>query len=442
MNGITPGTRVYRFPQGFLWGTSTSSHQVEGDNRSNDWWEYEQQGRVPHRSGDACRHYELFEHDFDLAMSCGQNAHRFSIEWSRIEPIEGQWNLEALGHYRDVIHALRQRGLEPIVTLHHFTNPAWFTRRGGWVRNDSPKLFARYVEHICTALGPPVKYWLTLNEPTVQVMQGYITGEWPPCFKSAWGKAARAFRNLARAHSAAYRVLHQNLPGIMVGFAHSAPVIVPCRPTRVRDRLVAAVRDAVLNRAFFYLVGARRGRPSTTVNLDFIGINYYTRNIVRSSGWGLGAVVGRACQQEHHRDLGPLSTIGWEIYAEGLTTALQRFSQYGRLLLVTENGIATDDETVRRDFIVAHLAALGQALENGVQVFGYLYWSLMDNFEWAHGTRARFGLAAVNSETQERLPRPCIEDFERVCRENLLWSDADAGSRLMSPCRNDGASVP
>ena len=163
MSRSAPGKRVYRFPQGFIWGASTSSHQVEGHNRSNDWWEYEQLGRVPHRSGDACCHYELFEHDFDLAMSWGQNAHRFSIEWSRIEPIEGQWNMEALAHYRDVIHALRERGLEPIVTLHHFTNPAWFTRRGGWVRNDSPKLFARYVEHICKALGPPVKYWLTLN---------------------------------------------------------------------------------------------------------------------------------------------------------------------------------------------------------------------------------------------------------------------------------------
>jgi beta-glucosidase len=138
--------KVHRFPQGFLWGASTSSHQVEGGNRWNDWWEHEQSGRLPHVSGDACRHYERFEQDFDLARSWGHNAHRFSIEWSRVEPSEGRWNTEALQHYREVIRALRKRGLEPVVTLHHFTNPAWFAERGGWSRNDSAGLFARYSE--------------------------------------------------------------------------------------------------------------------------------------------------------------------------------------------------------------------------------------------------------------------------------------------------------
>ena len=140
--------KVYKFPRGFLWGASTSSHQVEGDNRWNDWWEYEQAGRLPHKSGDACRHYERFEQDFDLARSWGHNAHRFSIEWSRIEPSEGNWNMEALAHYREVIRALRERGLEPVVTLHHFTNPAWFSRRGGWLRRDSASLFTRYAEQV------------------------------------------------------------------------------------------------------------------------------------------------------------------------------------------------------------------------------------------------------------------------------------------------------
>src|SRR4029453_11335654 len=157
-----------------------------------------------------------------------------------------------------------------------------------------------------------------------------------------------------------------------------------------------------------------------TRNLDFVGINYYTRNIVRSRGWNLGAVIGRACQLPHHDDLGPLSAMGWEVYPAGLLTALKDFSRYGLPLLVTENGLATDDEAMRRDFVVQHLASLGEAVQNGVDVIGYLYWSLIDNFEWAHGTRPKFGLAAVNFGTQERVPRPCVEDFQRVCRDNQL----------------------
>lgn len=408
---------AYHFPPGFLWGASTSSHQVEGDNRQSDWWEYEQAGRVPHLSGDACRHYELFERDFDLARSWGHNAHRLSLEWSRIEPAEGTWNLDAVSHYRAVIRALSERGLEPIVTLHHFTNPAWFSRRGGWRRRDSATLFARYVEHAAAHLGGSVKYWLTINEPTVYVMQGYINGEWPPGLKTAWTGAVRAFRNLARAHRVAYEVLHRTRRGVMVGFAHSAPVIQACDPGRRRDRLAAKVRDLILNRVFFDLIGA--GGPSPR-SLDFIGINYYTRNIVRSRGWGLGALAGRACALDHHPDHGPISTMGWEMYPAGLHSTLERFSRYGVPLLVTENGIATDDEALRRQFLIQHLDSAGQALANGVDLIGYLYWSLMDNFEWALGTTAKFGLAAVDFATQARVPRPCVEDWSRVCRENRL----------------------
>jgi beta-glucosidase len=414
--------RSYRFPRGFLWGASTSSHQVEGDNRWNDWWEYEQLGRLPHISGEACRHYERFEQDFDLARSWGHNAQRFSIEWSRIEPSEGTWNIAALAHYREVIRALRERGLEPVVTLHHFTNPAWFSRSGGWLRSDSAAVFARYVEHTVRNLGAEVKYWLTINEPTVYVIQGYINGEWPPFSKSAWLKAAIAFRNLSRAHVAAYQMLHRSRSDIMVGFAHNASLIEPCSARRKSDRVAAALRDLIWNRAFLYLLGARPyNLRQAARNLDFIGLNYYTRTIVRSSGWGIGAVLGHTCQLTHHHSRGPISAIGWEVYPAGLKAVLENFSQFGLPLLVTENGIATEDESLRREFVIKHLESLAGALEKGVDVIGYLYWSLIDNFEWALGTRPRFGLAAVDYSTQQRLPRPCVEDYSRVCRENQLF---------------------
>jgi beta-glucosidase len=414
--------KTYHFPPGFLWGASTSSHQVEGENRWNDWWEYEQLERLPHRSDEACRHYALFEQDFDLARSWGHNAHRFSIEWSRIEPSEGKWNMDAVAHYREVIRALRERGLEPVVTLHHFTNPAWFSRSGGWLRSDSAEVFARYAEYTAENLGTEVKYWLTINEPTVYVLQGYINGEWPPFLKSSWIKAAIAFRNLSRAHVAAYRALHRNHPGIMVGFAHNASLIVPCNPGRRADRMAAMLRDFILNRAFFHLIGTRaRNLRQIARTLDFIGLNYYTRTIVRSSGCGIGALLGRTCRLPHHRDQGPTSIMGWEVYPPGLKAVLENFSQFGLPLLVTENGIATEDESLRREFIIKHLQSLAGALAKGVDVIGYLYWSLIDNFEWALGTKPRFGLAAVDFNTQRRLPRPCVEDFSRVCRENQLF---------------------
>ena len=414
-------SKAFTFPANFLWGASTSSHQVEGDNRQSDWWEYEQSARLPYKSGAACRHYQLFEQDFDLARSWGHNAHRLSIEWSRIEPAEGHWDVDATSHYAEVIRALQARGLEPVITLLHFTNPAWFARRGGWLQRDSAQLFARYAEYVGEHLGAGVRYWITINEPTVYVQQGYVNGAWPPCLKSSWVKAAIALRNLSRAHIAAYRALHRGRRQIMISFAHHAPLIMPCNPGRKRDRLAAAWRDLLFNDAFFYLIGAlsQRGR-STHKYLDFIGVNYYTRNIVRSVGWGPGAFFGRVCRSPHHSDRGPISTTGWEVYPPGLGAILEKFSKLSLPFLVTENGIATDDEVLRREFIIQHLESLAEALERGVEVIGYLYWTLMDNFEWALGTKPHFGLAAVDCNTQQRLPRPCVEDFGRICRENRL----------------------
>ncbi len=177
-----------------------------------------------------------------------------------------------MAHYRAVIRALRQRGLEPIVTLHHFTNPIWFARRGGWVCRNSVQLFARYADYVVTHLGADVTYWLTLNEPTVYVMQGYINGEWPPFARMAWRQALLVCRHLARAHVAAYRVLHQRRPGVRVGFAHNASYVMPCHPTRRRDRVAAALRDWVLNHAFLRLLGMRfRDVSHQTKYLDRIG---------------------------------------------------------------------------------------------------------------------------------------------------------------------------
>jgi len=407
-----------RFPAGFLWGAATSSHQVEGGNRWNDWWEPEQTGRLPHASGDACRHYELYQQDFDLAHKWGHNAHRFSIEWSRCEPEPGTWNEREIQHYQAVVKALRERDLEPVVTLHHFTHPAWFTERGGWLRGDSVALFSRYVEKMAHCLGDFVRYWITINEPTVFLKRGFLDGRWPPFYSRSWVRASRAFGNLVRAHRAAYRVLHAHRTECLVGLSHSAPLIQPCDPTSVGDRMAAWFRDLALNRTLIRLAG---GKGSY---FDFLGLNYYTRTIVRrGSGWGPAVLFGQECHADHHPDRGPSSTCGWEVYPAGLLLTLRRLKALGLPLLITENGLATDDEELRSSFLVNHLEAVARALADGVNVLGYLYWSLLDNFEWDLGTTPRFGLAAVDYATQQRRSRPAAELYATICKTNEMATE-------------------
>jgi len=404
-----------RFPRDFLWGAATSAHQVEGGNRWNDWSRSEREGRVPHASGEACRHWQLYESDFDLARSWGHNAHRFSLEWSRIEPKPGAWDSEALAHYARVVRALRERSMEPIVTLHHFTNPDWFTASGGWLRRDAPALFTRYVERVKDVLGGEVRYWITINEPTIYVLHGFVTGDWPPHARGAWMQAARALRGMARAHVTAYRSLRSGSDPPLVGFAHSSPWIVPCDPSRPADRMAAWVRDLALNRLFLRLIGASRvGQP-----LDFLGINYYSRTFVRGER-GVRRWLGEKCEQDHHPDRGPSSDAGWEVYPPGLESSLERFSRLDIPLIVTENGIATRDERLRWTYLQEHLEALGRAVARGLPVIGYLFWSLMDNFEWALGTEARYGLAEVDFETQSRSPRPAARLLAEVSRTRLV----------------------
>jgi beta-glucosidase len=419
------------FPEGFLWGAATASHQVEGGNRWNDWWEYEQRGLLPYRSGDACRHYELYESDFDLARSLSHNAQRISLEWSRIEPAEGQWNPEAVAHYRRVIASMRARGLEPLVTLHHFTNPAWFTRSGGWVRGDSVKLFRRYADYVADQLCDQVRLWVTVNEPTVFIKHAYVGGDWPPCMPKSWFKAAKALRNLCRAHVAAYEALHRRRSDVMVGFAHSAPYVRPCRSARIADRLVARLRDFVLNDLCFLLMARSPRRV-----LDFIGINYYARQIIAWQPRGAAWLFGSECRADHHGTERSFSSLGWEIYAPGLKAVLRKFGKYGRPIIVTENGIATSDEELRVAFLTAHVAALAEALSAGIDVRGYFYWTLMDNYEWTAGFTAKFGLAAVDFETQQRLPRPIASSFKSICEGTINLSQAAAPDPNGSPVKS------
>ena len=416
-----------RFPDGFRWGTATSAHQVEGDNVHNDWWAWEQQpGRILNGdgSGSACRWWTRAEEDFDRAAALGQNAHRLSIEWSRIEPEPGRWDETALDRYREMLRGLRLRGIEPMVTLLHFTVPLWFADRGGWTRDDAPALFARFVERALPALGEHCDHWCTLNEPVGWVISACIRGRWPPGGRSVIG-AMRVATNLARAHAAAYHAIHRHQAAAQVGFANYFRLFDPADPRSALDRFVAAQQDRFVNRAFLDAVTSGRVRafpwraniPEAAGTLDFVGVNYYTRDLTRFNLLVPNRLFGRNFPGSGL----PISDGAYGvIYPEGMYRVLHLAHRYGRPVYVTENGIPDQDDDQRPAFIVSHLREVWRAIQEGVDVRGYYHWSLVDNFEWADGWSLKFGLIAVDPATQVRTERPSAQVYAEICRSNAL----------------------
>ena len=422
------------FPKDFLWGAATSAHQVEGNNINNDWWEWEQTKGPLARSGQACDQWNRFEEDFNLAQTLGHNAHRFSIEWSRIEPQEGQWDTAALEHYAQVIRSLRSKGIEPIVTLHHFTLPLWLAHQGGWDADKTPQIFARYVGIVADTLGRDVHYWMTLNEPVVYAYKGYMVGDWPPGLKSP-KVAVQVFKNLLLGHVLAYERIKEiyaekGWETPKVGIAQSVLIFRACLDRSLRDRVAARFRHWMFNHLFVqalvrgraYCMGLFRVHLPRAKTLDFIGLNYYTRDFVLHRGFGFPGILGQTCKETKAQDrhTGKDNFLSWDIYPKGLYTFLKDFSRYKLPLLISENGIATVDDAERVSFIVEHLKAMAQAMEEGVPVIGYLYWSLLDNYEWAEGYVPRFGLIEVDYTTQERKVRVSARKFEEIIRSGKL----------------------
>ncbi len=404
---------MLKFPINFFWGSATSSYQVEGNNSNVDWWVWEKKiGKE--QSAKACNHYELYEQDFDLAKSLNHNAHRLSIEWARIEPKEGEFSAKEMQHYIDVILALRKRGIEPMVTLHHFTNPIWLAELGGWENARTPELFVRYSEYVVRALSRHVNYWMTINEPSIFSSHAYLFGWWPPQKKSIL-KAKKVQDNLVKAHIKAYRMIHKvykelNLKEPSVGIAHHIPAMVACN-NALRNRLAAHLRDWCFS---FELLDTLMRNKS----LDFMGINYYSRQLVDTKGWWITNLLSDVCQQGHT----PVkkNSLGWDIYPDGLYQVLLKLKKYQMPIIITENGICTLDDDLRWEFITEHLKSVHQAIQAGVDIRGYLYWSLLDNFEWDKGFGPRFGLIEMNYETQQRTVKPSAIKFGQVCKTGQL----------------------
>lgn len=424
--------RALTFPKGFLWGTATAAHQVEGNNTNSDWWSFEQRsGAIWHgdRSGLACDWWHNAERDFDLMAAMGHNTHRLSLEWSRIEPHEGRFDATAIARYREMLTALRQRGIEPMVTLFHFSSPSWLSPRGGWRSPATVERFRRFVHHAAEQLGDLVSLWCTINEPNVYAALGYLLGEHAPGQRSLL-LYFKVLNNLLRAHGAAYRVIHSLCQGAQVGLVKNVLIF---EPLKADDRLsvqLAGLLDRLFNDLSLKAIKDGKLRPPLAPGLttygplldsvDFVGVNYYgrLRTDVRSRNGSRLSVLQPTPSAEFSDSgrNGPYS----EVYPEGIYRTLKRVSGMGRPIYVTENGLPDADDDQRPRFLLSHLAQVHRALREGIDVRGYYHWSFTDNFEWAEGWALRFGLVALDETTQTRTPRPSAELYAWIIRENAL----------------------
>ncbi len=369
-------------PDHFLVGAALAGHQVEGQNIHSNWWHAEKQGLVP-RSGSAANHYHLFDEDFAMAASLGLNSMRISIEWSRIEPKEGQWDLQAIEHYHQVFASMRKHGLTPMVTLFHWTLPQWLAAKGGFETAVGVKTFKRFVTVVAREFAAECQLWLTINEPEVFAFEGYWTKKHVP-FRRNILLTLKVYINLIRAHKAAYKIVKQAVPHAQVGLAKNVAYNEPFRKNHWLDKLIVKVANKFGNEFFINCI---------TRQLDFIGLNYYFTHTVRFS-WTSGF--------EEMNKKYPKSAMGFKTYPKGLYHLLKHFAKYRKPLYVTENGIANAADSMREDFIAEHLLEVKRAYAENIPVKGYFYWSLLDTYEWQDGYSLKFGLAEVNLESFER----------------------------------------
>ena len=440
-------TASFHFPRGFLWGTATAAHQVEGNNTNNNWWAWEQQeGRIANgeKSGLACDWWGgCWKEDFDRAAEAGQNTHRLSVEWSRIQPAPDRWDEDALEHYRHMLRGLRERGMTPMVTLHHFTDPLWLgdpstgLRRerpgersgGGWETDAVVPLFENFTRKVVEALKEYCSLWCTINEPNIYALSGYAAGAFPPGKKDL-RLAMRVAANMARGHAAAYRAIHEIQPEARAGYAlHFRPMLA-ARPGFPLDRLERNIHFNAINMAFPTAISTGVMRtplgkvriPEAKGTQDYLGLNYYSVDTVTFDLHKPGELFGRRFYPQGS----DLSDTGFNANTpEGMFTMLKWAveSYPGLPLIVTENGIECADDHIRPRYLAQHVHQIWRAVNFNWPVKGYFHWSLVDNFEWERGWTQRFGLWELDVETQARRKRPSAELYAEICRENGLSSE-------------------
>lgn len=420
---FTPKDLEY-FPENFIWGASTSAHQVEGGN-NNSWTEWEKEnssrlrrngikmvkeqasflgarlGRITrdareetnYISGKAADQYNLYPTDIKTMSDLGMNGYRFGIEWSRIEPVEGQIDQSELMHYRKVIEELRRNHIEPFVTIWHWTMPLWFSQSGGWLRKDSANIFFRYAKLLLDEFSTDVNFWITINEPIVYTSISYIVGIWPPQQKNIL-KYLTVLNNLAKAHKLVYDYAKKHHAKASIGIAKNVQVF-EYRPNDIVSALFVKCADYLWN---WYFMNKIRNHQ------DFLGINFYNRNRMRL--WKI--------DNENKKK----SDMGWELYPQGLYSASKKmYQRYKKPVYITETGLADSHDRNREWYIKKNIEAMSQALREGIDIRGYLHWSLLDNFEWDKGFWPRFGLIEVDFKTQKRTVRPSAKAYAEIIKK-------------------------
>jgi beta-glucosidase len=414
----------FQFPQGFLWGTATSSHQVEGGNTNNQWHAWEQAGKIERGevSGLAADWWGgRWREDFDRAAEAGQNAHRFSIEWSRIQPAPDRWDDEALDHYGEMAQGALARGMQPVLTLHHFTHPLWLEELGGWEYEGAAALFEAYTRRVVAALKEHVSLWCTINEPNILVIVGYVVAYFPPQVSDV-GRAFTVAHNLLRAHAASYHAIHELQPTARVGLAHHYRGIRPARPGHPVDRFLARFQSRFFND--FFADGVATGKlrllqysarvPQAAGTQDYFGLNYYTEDQVRFAWRPAEAFGARAYAED--ADMSPHDFMANQPL--GFRLALLWANRYRLPIIVTENGAEDNQDDFRRRYLLQQVQQLWRMVNVNTPIEGYFHWSLVDNFEWDRGWQQRFGLWELDIDTQERRKRPSADLYAAICKAN------------------------
>ncbi len=420
---------TYYFPEGFMWGTATAAHQVEGRNENNTWHAWEQEeGRIVdgQTSGLACDWWGgRWREDFDRAEAGYQNAHRLSIAWSRIQPAPDRWDESALDRYREMLIGLKSRKMTPMVTLHHFSEPLWVAEMGGWENEVIVELFAAFVRKTVEALKPYCNLWVTINEPNVYMYGAFVDGVFPPG-KQDLKVAIEVMRHMIQAHARAYAEIHNLQQDAKVGTAIHYRGFKPetwlpmdrwaakVFGTLFNDLFVRTLKDGVFNTII------KKERISEAVGTqDFLGLNYYSCDSVR---FDLLASKQMFAHRRYPKDAALSETGFIANLPGGMIDCVKWGAQFGVPMIITENGVEDSKDDFRRRYTVEHLHALWRIINDNYPVLGYFHWSLVDNFEWERGWTQRFGLWELDIETQARIKRPSAEMYAEICQINGIDS--------------------
>ncbi len=413
----------FKLKDGLLLGTATAATQIEGGDENNNWARFAAEGKVkdgtsPLRADD---HYSRFKEDIDLMAKMGMHIYRFGIEWSRIEPQRGVYSKAALLHYREEIKYMLSKGIRPMLTIHHFTNPLWFEDIGGFTHPDSPDIFMSLVKKVVAAFGDLVDEYITINEPNVYATNSLLWGEWPPEKRSLSALVA-AFSNMVASHIRAYRYIHRKraergYSHTLVGFANHLRVFAPeneknpahCFFAGTSEYLFQiALTDAMMTGVCRFPILRKKGVAKGKY-YDFIGLNYYSRSTVNKFADGVREGVFK-------------NDLGWEIYHEGLITLSNAlFQKYSAPVFVTENGTCDNTDSFRARFIYDQLKLISET-ENHIQ--RYYHWSFIDNFEWKEGESARFGIVHVDYETQKRTVKNSGKLYSSIIKSGGVTEEA------------------